>query len=216
MTTRRILTILLLAAVLFGMPIGSWFYLRDGVRYRKEKLAQLKDFGKWGADLHLTNWRGEPFTTDSLRGNITVVCAYDPAATTADTAAVQLERFQKAFGPDRRDIHIISLPFGAHADSATVAAFAAKHHANPRVWHLLHGDANHLQSLLDGLHIAQNTAAKDGLTPSYFALIDTNLVVRQYYLGTNKTDVNKLIQIVSMIMRPSPTAKIKYRRREEK
>ena len=206
----------MLAAVLFGMPIGSWFYLRDGVRYRKEKLAQLKNFGKWTTDLSLKNLRGEPFTLDSLKGVITVVACYDPLSPVSDSAAVQLARFQKAFGPDRHDIYILSLPFGEKTDSATIADFGSKHRANPRFWHLLRGNPEHLQTLAQNLHIAANTDTKDALAPPYFVLIDTNLVIKQYYLGTNKTAVNQLIQIVSMIMKPLPTAAIKYRRREEK
>jgi hypothetical protein len=155
---KRIFSTILLTIVLFGLPVGSWFYLHDGLRYRKERLAQLSDFDRWGAtseiyrtkdslfgfqysyfakkckpwQYQLTN--GKALSLDSLKGCIRIVHGFDPASPTSAAVATQLERVQKAFGEDRTDIKIISLP-ALKADSASIMAFMDAHNPRADTWY---------------------------------------------------------------------------------
>jgi hypothetical protein len=224
----------LLTAVLFVLPVGSWFYLRDGVRYRKERLAQLSDFNRWGATntfefrkdsvlgvpMHhyaqkCTDWsvsltNSGQLGLDSLVNCITVVQVFDPKSEISQKAAAQIQRIQKAFGEERTDIKILSIP-SAGTDSASILAFAQKYPARTDTWYTAFRNDN---KMAENLHIEVNTKSNTPL--QYGVLIDQHNTIRQYYDLTDTKSVNRLIEIISIIMRPKPSPKIHFRRRGEK
>jgi hypothetical protein len=46
------------------LPVGSWFYLKSGLNYRKTAFAQLGDFGKFN-ELRLKHLNGKVFESDT-------------------------------------------------------------------------------------------------------------------------------------------------------
>jgi hypothetical protein len=231
---RRIITATVLTGVLFILPIGSWFYLRDGVRYRKARLSALSDFGHWGAtnkyiprtDIvfgqtlnyytpECTNWNtpltnGNALGLDSLERCITVVHTFDPLSNISKEVAPQIERIQKAFGEERTDIKVLSIPV-SDADTNDIRAFAKQYPQRKDTWFVALRNDNNMG---ENLKIAENKKTTDLL--KYGALIDQNNTIRQYYDLTNKAEVNKLVEIISIIMKPKPSPKIRFRRRGEK
>jgi hypothetical protein len=234
LSIKKILTTLVLTVVLFGLPIGSWFYLRDGVRYRKERLAQLSDYNRWGATenwefrkdslfavplhhyvrecspwaVNLTN--GAQLSPDSIKGCISVVHVFDPKSEISQKVAPQIQRIQKAFGEERTDIKIISIP-AAGVDSLSIQAFAKQFPARIDTWYMAFSDNNNMGAKLK---VAANKPAANPL--QYGALIDQHNTIRQYYDLTSTVEVNRMIEVISIIMRPKPSPKIRFRRRGEK
>ena len=231
---RRIITATVLTGVLFILPIGSWFYLRDGVRYRKARLAAISDFGYWGAtnkyvwrnDVvfgqalnyyapECTDWNtpltnGNALGLDSLENCISVVHVFDPKSNISKEVAPQIQRIQKAFGEERTDIKIVSIPVEG-ADTSDIFAFAKQFPQRKDTWYVALRNDNNMGK---NLKVAENKKTTDLL--KYGVLIDQNNTIRQYYDLTNTAEVNKLVEIISIIMKPKPSPKIRFRRRGEK
>ncbi len=218
MNTRKILSIIFLTITLGVIPIGSWYYLKQGLNYRKQRIGSLNAFGNWGDSMSLKLIDGKDFTTDSLRGRFVVVNIFDPADSTDKNqiaASKQMQRFQEAFGKERSDIYCLSLPVGAHTDSALVAAYAKRYHANSRVWRVAKATEN-VPILVDSLNYEKFGKSKDPIKQPIFALIDNKFKIRNYYDGTQKEDVNAMIEVISIIMPPKAVPSIKYRKPEER
>ncbi|MEY4926726.1 MAG: hypothetical protein RI894_1162 [Bacteroidota bacterium] len=217
MNKRKIFSYIFLTIILGVIPAGSWYYLRDGLRYRKERIGALNAFGNWGKDLQIKLINGKPFNADSIRGRFVVVSVFDPADSSDKNqiaASQQLQRFQNAFGPERPDIFCLSLPT-PKSDSGLIAAYAKRYKANPKVWHIAQAN-DQISVLYDSLHLQQNAKAKDGIHDPYFTLVDNKFKIRNYYDATKVAEVNKMVEVISIIMPPKAVPSIKYRKPEER
>ncbi len=218
MNTRKILSIIFLTITLGVIPIGSWYYLKQGLNYRKQRIGSLNAFGNWGDSMSLKLINGKDFSTDSLRGRFVVVSVFDPADSTDKNqiaAGKQLQRFQDAFGKERSDIYCLSLPIGQHTDSALVAAYAQRYHANSRVWRVAKATSD-IPVLVDSLNLVKFGKIDNPLAKPLFALVDNKFKIRNYYDGSQKEDVNAMIEVISIIMPPKAVPSIKYRKPEER
>ncbi len=217
MNNRKVFSYIFLTIILGVIPAGSWYYLRDGLRYRKERIGSLNAFGNWGKGLQIKLINGKPFNTDSIRGRFVVVTCFDPADSLDKNqiaASKQLQRFQNAFGPERPDIFCLSLPT-PKADSVSIAAYAKRYKANPKIWHVAQA-TEQISTLYDSLQLQKNAHAKDGIHDPYFTLVDNKFKIRNYYNATKQEEVNKMIEVISIIMPPKPVPSIKYRKPQER
>ena len=201
---RRILSFILLTAVLFIVPAMSWLYLQNGKNYRKSKLKDLHDFGAFTLTAPLTDGNGNPFTADSLKKGFFIVTIMKDAAD--QNTAKQLQRLQTAFEPDRTDVHLLSI---LPAD-AKIKDFEAENKIKPRMWHVV--SAAEPEKVAADLKL--NLNAK--IDSSYFVLLDTARHIRRYYNVQNTAQVNAMAEIIAMIMKPKPTPKIKYKKPEDR
>ena len=207
----RLGSILALSFMLVVLPALSWYYLSKGVTYRRDRLSQLKHYGEVPA-FNFRTIRGTTVSQDSLHGNITLISVLDVSSpTSAAIADAELLRFQKAFGPERDDIRILSIPVGNATDSVAVSTFA-KAHKTGRVWTLVQGDSSStFRRFVSRLGIEQYTGVTDVVGTPYFLLIDTSGQIRHYYPAVHDS-INRMIELTALMMRPTPKSEIRYKR----
>lgn len=218
MNIRKIGSYLFLTLLIGIIPGVSWLYLRDGLRYRKERIGNLNAFGNWGDSIDLKLINGKAFTADSMRGRFVVVSTFDPLDSLDKNqiaASKQLQRFQNAFGPDRPDIFALSLPVNPKADSTTIAAYAKRYKANSKVWHIAQ-PSSEVATLCAALNVEKNAKPKDAQHDPYFVLVDNKFKIRNYYVATQVEEVNKMVEVISIIMPPKAVPSIKYRKPQER
>ena len=63
---------IMLMSLLAITPIGTYFWMKGGVDYRTERLAELKDFGQVG-DFNATDGKGMRFDTSNISGKMALV-----------------------------------------------------------------------------------------------------------------------------------------------
>lgn len=102
---RGLLPSLALFLFLVGLPLGSWYYLKQGYKYRKAALEELKDYGALPA-FTTTTLGGQQVEIADLDSGLLVVYLADPAEPLADTAGNRLTPIVDQFS-ERKDIHFL-------------------------------------------------------------------------------------------------------------
>jgi len=147
---------------------------------------ELRDAGAL-PDFALTDERGQPFTQDALRDNVTIVsfiftrCDGICPMTTMRMQGIQEKTFDAA---DK--IKLLSISIDPKYDTpARLAAYATQYHADPARWRFVTGSYDAIQALVETGF--QQNMQLDGTTPGgapniahsgYFALVDTHGHIR--------------------------------------
>jgi cytochrome oxidase Cu insertion factor (SCO1/SenC/PrrC family) len=154
-------------------------------------LAALPDFV-------LTDQAGQEFGSDRLAGHIwvgTFIFTRCQATCPAQTATMaQLQG--RLRGSQYHDlVHLVSISVDPDHDTPTVLSeYAARHEADPRIWHFLTGPADDVRDLSEaGFRLAAGGAAADAPAhSSKLALVDRWGRVRGYYEGQSPESLEGL------------------------
>ncbi len=210
---RKIIQVLGLLLLLVLLPLGSWYYLQQGLDYRLSALHELEDFGALPA-FTLRTIDGQPLERADLAGKV-VIAAF---MTTGDAGQRQ------NFGEELRRLHLQfdegdGVVFLTHlldtlADTPeAVARFASDYELNdeqqcffltgpPATIRQLAGDAYKIPGKLEG-----NT---------YLALTDTTLTVRKHFDIAQPEEVKRLVEIVAIILPQVKERDLVFKREQEK
>ena len=160
-------------------------------------------------DFRMTNQQGQAITQEAVKGKIHVADFFFARCPgICPKMSSQLQRVQEAFlnNPD-----VVILSYSVDPKNDTVEAlqhYAAQYEARPGKWHLLTGEKREIYNLARyGYYV---TAKEDDTTSTSledqfvhtdkFVLVDRDGVIRGFYNGTSREDVDKLILEIKVLM----------------
>ncbi len=116
----------------------------------------------------------------------------------------QLERVAQKF-KNNYEIQFLSHTVKPSEDNSSVLKlYADGHHADEKQWHFVTGDKKQIYELARKSYLSSVSAgdggADDFVHTQFFTLIDRERRIRGFYDGTDSTDVNKLIDDISILL----------------
>ncbi|MDP7504094.1 MAG: SCO family protein [Nitrospinota bacterium] len=143
-------------------------------------------------EFNMTDSRGEPFGYNDLHGNIWVAdfifttCAGPCPVMSSEMAVVHQE-----FIEDEK-IKTVSYTVNPDIDTPEVLAdYAEQYYANTEQWHFLTAPYEDIQSIIaNGFKMGD--IEEIVFHSTRFALVDKEMNIRGYYIGTETEDIEKL------------------------
>jgi protein SCO1/2 len=157
-------------------------------------------------DFNLIDQFGGRFTLADAGDRIIVAdFFFTTCATICPKMTVQLERVQAAYQNEPR-LLLLSHSVTPELDSVPVlAAYAAKHNANPERWRFLTGERAQIYDLARKSYFAVldegDGGADDFVHTENFVLVDPQRRLRGFYDGTSATDVGRLIDDIAKLLK---------------
>lgn len=215
---NNIWVIIGLSFFLIGLPLGSWYYLQQGLNYRLGVQEKLEVKGEVPA-FSFTDQNGQVITNDSLKGKLYVADFFFASCPNECLQmAENLKVVQEAF-KDHPKVVIVSFTTDPYHDTTQVLkAYADALGALPYQWYFLRGEQQEIFKLAKkGFKLPADTNDNDGdiVHSPYFAVVDMEGQIRNYYDGTDSVDTNIMITHMSMIMPRKPDPEIKVEEKEE-
>lgn len=218
--------IAVLAFFIVFMPLGSWYYLQSGFNYNKELMSELKNYGRIPSFAMLTQ-NGDTLTDVDLRGKFTVANFYtdQDAAVSMTYAKSLLSQFKT-----QKDLYFLfhSLSPTIQNDSILKVVAEKEELLDKRAF-LLSDDEGQLLRLMDTYKIPllDERTESDSITfqsggnnlPEtypYFVLIDTSLMIRNYYDIRDEASMNRFVEHLAVILPREKKSKAKLRPAKEK
>ncbi len=182
---------LLAITLLFILPAGSWWYLSQGLDYRRDSLSEMKDFGPIG-DFTGTDQVNRPFRMSEQHGKALVVQFLPPDRT---EAAYRTERLGKVFESfqDTEDVLFLSI---APADSLLPSREQAIRLGidDARRWRLLTFPDTSLE------RISTQVFGLADAADQRLVLADTSLTMRRYYNIRENEDMGRLVEQIAIVI----------------
>jgi protein SCO1/2 len=215
---NNIWVIIGLSFFLIGLPLGSWYYLQQGLNYSLGVQEKLEVKGEVPA-FSFTDQNGQVITNDSLKGKLYVADFFFASCPNECLQmAENLKVVQEAF-KDHPKVVIVSFTTDPYHDTTQVLkAYADALGALPYQWYFLRGEQQEIFKLAKkGFKLPADTNDNDGdiVHSPYFAVVDMEGQIRNYYDGTDSVDTNIMITHMSMIMPRKPDPEIKVEEKEE-
>ena len=215
---NNIWVIIGLSFFLIGLPLGSWYYLQQGLNYSLGVQEKLEVKGEVPA-FSFTDQNGQVITNDSLKGKLYVADFFFASCPNECLQmAENLKVVQEAF-KDHPKVVIVSFTTDPYNDTTQVLkAYADALGALPYQWYFLRGEQQEIFKLAKkGFKLPADTNDNDGdiVHSPYFAVVDMEGQIRNYYDGTDSVDTNIMITHMSMIMPRKPDPEIKVEEKEE-
>lgn len=215
---NNIWVILGLSFFLIGLPLGSWYYLQQGLNYSLGVQDKLEPKGKVPT-FSFTDQNGQVITNDSLKGKLYVADFFFASCPNECLEmAENLKIVQEAF-EDHPKVVIVSFSTDPYHDTtAVLKAYANSLGALPYQWYFLRGEQEEIFKLAKkGFKLPAdiNDNDNDIVHSPYFALVDTSGQIRNYYDGTDARETKVMITHMSMIMPRKPDPEIKVEEKEE-
>jgi protein SCO1/2 len=215
---NNIWVIIGLSFFLIGLPLGSWYYLQQGLNYSLGVQEKLEVKGEVPA-FSFTDQNGQVITNDSLKGKLYVADFFFASCPNECLQmAENLKVVQEAF-KDHPKVVIVSFTTDPYHDTTQVLkAYADALGALPYQWYFLRGEQQEIFKLAKkGFKLPADTNDNDGdiVHSPYFTVVDMEGQIRNYYDGTDSVDTNIMITHMSMIMPRKPDPEIKVEEKEE-
>lgn len=162
-------------------------------------------------DFTLTDQNGKAFSAKSLQGKIYVASFFFTRCTTiCPKITTQLSRVQDAFYQDP-DVQLLSISVDPKFDEPEkLATYAKRFDANKEQWHFLTGEKKVIYPLaLKGFHVPLADASEYDaaiknpdetfIHSERLILIDKEGVIRGFYDGTDKKEVDRLLLEIKVL-----------------
>lgn len=205
--SRVLIQISLLLLILVGFPAGSFFYLKEGLEFRRGIMSRLKDYGKFPAVPGQVIWGQLP---DSLQGNLLLVGYLDPTSKeAADRYGAELSKLYSQFDSVSTIRFLTVLP-AAGADSAWVSAFVDRYKFLDKT------QLYFLTTQPDDWQAWIKTMKWDQANNPQIALVIDARDIKAYFDLNKDEDVKDLVRLAAMIAPRKKDKELIFKREEEK
>lgn len=168
-----------------------------------------KGIGHRIGSFELLNQFGETITLENVKGSVFVAeYFFTTCGTICPVMTEQMTRVQHKFRGNP-DVKILSFTVDPDYDDAAVLLdYAKKYNAEKEQWHFLTGSKDELYRLarksffvLKPAEAANlGDAGSDFIHTNNFVLVDKKLRIRGYYDGTDREEVNQLIEDIDFLL----------------
>ncbi len=190
----------IIAFVLLFLPVGSWYYLREGFSYRKDVLKEMKPIEAL-PEISFLDLEGVQYVADSFQNKISIFTFLDSKKNDVATLN-QISKVHEQF-MEREDVRVFT--FFSENDSSIVSDFSKK---RPKRWIFASkNEANNISALRSSCGNTED---------SRFILLD--MVKKRYnnYDITKADEYKKLVAHIAVLLPLKKEAKPKLEREVEK
>lgn len=168
-------------------------------------LGQIPDF-------HLVDQRAAPFTTESMRGHVSVVdFIFTRCRSSCPRLTARMGELQTRLAADRSDARLVSISVDPDDDTpAVLSDYAAKSHADASRWTFVTGPYDDVaRAVVMGFRISAAkvaTGAGDSEVThgDWFVLVDRTGAIRGYYPTEEAGDFRRLVDDTERLDRAGP------------
>jgi len=207
-TIRLIIATLILLLVLVVLPLGSWYYLNNGLNYRLTTMGELKEFGKLSG-LTYPTFAGKNVQDADLQGKVTV----------ANVINLQDEQLSNTFGNVLEKLHdqfderqdVLFLIHVTDTSKINMEVFATRYKLDDYAQcQFIPTDAAMLQHLQPNYYISADSLQ------THFTLVDTKSMVRKHYDVRDEAQVKRLVEHIALLLPLRKKEEITLKRELEK
>lgn len=197
LTPRFLVQLIILAVLLIGLPLGSWYYLSSGLNYRLKAMEELQQFGEL-PNFGFATFSDQVIAKNDIKGKIVVSNFIHLQDTVLSSHfGMNLLKLHKQFD-ERTDViflvHVMDTTSGKI--NRVVNAFAEKYQLKDSLQcYFVSSDLNSLRHLaFEGYKMPPDT------TMPYFAITDPDLVVRNHYDTKNPNEIKRLVEHIALLL----------------
>jgi protein SCO1 len=152
-------------------------------------------------DFHLSDERAAPFTTDSMRGHVSVVdFIFTRCRSSCPRLTARMGELQGRLAADRSGAKLVSISVDPDDDTpAVLADYAAKSHADASRWTFVTGPYDDVARAVvvgfkvSAAKIATGAGDSDVTHGDWFVLVDRAGAIRGYYPTEEAADFQRLV-----------------------
>lgn len=205
---------IMLMLLLAITPIGTYFWMREGVDYRTERLAELQDYGAVG-NFKAIDAQGAPFDTAGISGKMALVAFLPENKVEAKKLMERVEMVEKQMEEQldqRKDMLFL---FYTTENDLMNTAKELMAQENDKFVFVTVNSAEMARLKKETYHIA--TATEIGVeSKNPLTLVDLSSRIRHYYDPMRNEDMGKLVEHMAMILPQDKDKDIVFRRESEK
>jgi hypothetical protein len=199
--SRKILVFGILALLLIGFPLGSYFYSKSGYNSRVKAQSELKDYGKIrGAYIIWPDGTKE----DQLKGKVCVIhfLGENPDLTPANKQVLDDgEELYQQFGYKgssiRNDFRFVLVGEGGTSEFKSHMQTRPSIDFSNWVWT---GGLGSWTTILKNGYDYYCTSENITPYPEYYALTDTSGVIRRFYNVEDRSEVNRMVHQIALLL----------------
>lgn len=209
---KRIITNIVLVFMLIIFPAMSWFYLDRGADFYRGMMADLGNYGEM-PQFNLKNTSGDLIDEKKFDKKLSVINFASPIE---DKEGYEgMKRVYDQF-KDNSEVLFATMDSGK-LDSISFGSQILEQGINPDKWSFLYGEDSIIQDLKTN-QFTMNDSLQQlvGNIDRALVLVDTNNIIRNYFLSTDSIQTNRMITIMSVLMPRDEKASIKFEREKEK
>ncbi|MCB0530917.1 MAG: hypothetical protein KDD14_01890 [Saprospiraceae bacterium] len=198
---RKVLIFSILVLILVVLPLGSWYYLSGGLKWRKQAQAELQDYGKIRSAMIIY---ADGTKEDLLAGKVCVVHYFgaNPDLTAENQKALDVcERLFNQFGykPGAQvdEFRMVMVSQGGTAEFKSYAQTLPSADFVNWVWT---GGLGSWQTILFNSYDLY--CQKNDIKPvdNYFALTDTSGTIRRFYNAMDEKELGRMVEHIALLL----------------
>lgn len=209
---KKIITNIVLVFMLIIFPAMSWVFLNSGANHYRGIMASLGDYGKMPA-FNLSDTDGEMVSQEKFDKKLTLMnfSALKENKESFGAMKYVYDQFKDNNG-------VLFMTIGKDAlDSTLVENEILSNGIDPNKWSFLHGNESEVELLKSSKFSMPDSLLKVmGNINNSLILVDTNNIIRNYYLDSDTLQLNRVITTMSLLMPRPEKAAIKFAREKEK
>lgn len=193
---RKVFVAAIIILLLAVFPIVSWFYLHDGINWRKEALSELRDYGKIPPVYMIFPGNDKVNRVD---GKVCVIHYFGENPDLDAANRYILDTGQKLFDQfsQNEDFRLVMVSQGGTAEFKTHAQTLPSADYATWVWTAALGKWTTI--LLNGYDYYVKEEHIDPVS-NYYALTDTSGVIRRFYNAEDEKDVNRMVEQIAILL----------------
>lgn len=191
-TFQLIIITLVLLFILVILPLGSWYYLQNGLNYRITTMSELKNYGTLPAMSYAT-FSGTQVADADLKGKVVVANVLNMQDDQSLTVwGKVMEKLHDQFD-ERKDvrflIHVLD------TTQANITSFSKKYKLDDyEQCYFIPTEATALTALAANYHVGADSLL------THFILVDTKNVVRKHYNVQDEAQVKRLVEHLALLL----------------
>lgn len=198
---RKILIFSVLFVILVVLPLGSWYYLRGGLNWRKQAQAELQDYGKIRTVPIIYS---DGTKDDLIKGKVCVIHFFganpeltEENRTILDTGERLFQQFGYKPGATQDEFRLVMVAQGGTAEFKTHAQTLPSAEYVNWVWTGALGSWNTILFNSFDLYCQTN-----GITPysHFYALADTSGTIRRFYNAMDEKEVGRMVEQIALLL----------------
>lgn len=193
---RKIFITIALLLILVGFPLGSWLYLRQGVKWRRAAVGELSAYGQIrSANVIFPDGTKE----DRLKKKVVVLHMFEEEPDLTDTNRKIIETGQRLFDQFGQN-EFFRIAMIAQGGTAEFRSYIQKMPSYDYATWVWTSGLGSWSTILNNGFEAYYVKNKISSYPQYFALTDTSGVIRRYYNALDEKEVGRMVEQISILL----------------
>lgn len=212
---KLVVQFVMLMLLLAVTPIGTYFWMREGVDYRTERLAELKDYGQVGQFTSI-DAKGMPFDTANIGGKMALVIFLPENRSKTKELITRIEMVEHQMEEQldqRKDMLFLFYTTTSSNLDTYAKGLMAKENDK---FVFVKVTATEMTRLKEEGYQTKQGKALGVESENMLVLADLKSTIRHYYNPMKNADMGKLVEHMAIILPQDKDKDIVFRRESEK